>query len=422
MIYIENHPLDSEYITEFPNGEKKVLIEKIRTLVGNQHCVEFKWAPYERKAHESPDILGELLLISWIKNDLRETTRAHRFYLNVPYLPYSRMDRETGGQLFSLKYLADTINSMNFDVVYLTEAHSKVSLDLIHNSRHMLMSNYILLQALRANIESGEVPRAYVLLPDKGAYARYADSIHSAMSRLKDKLESYKVLVGNKVRDPNTGAIVSYEVLTETGAELPKPTATDADDYTPVYIVDDLCCGGRTFFEASGKLKEYGLKGKVRLCVTHLENAIVDGVYNNSTAENRLEKIYATRSMLRSTWCSLPNLVEFPLESKWTPSVLKDELPPGTKITVGLNDSQSRPGVSFDISGTIEFIRAVEKADSGKCTIIMENDEGRSEVIFNYSVPFIEGTDVVFGKLMTSTEVWATSESFDSCTVRKAVD
>ena len=54
--------------------------------------------------------------------------------LQMPYIPNARFDRVNNpDEVFTLKYFAEVINSLDFNRVYVLDAHSNVSLALINN-------------------------------------------------------------------------------------------------------------------------------------------------------------------------------------------------------------------------------------------------------------------------------------------------
>ena len=75
------------------------------------------------------DITDLLFAVSYI----RENKAEAQIELNMPYIPYSRMDREINEQIFSLKHFAKIINAMSFSKVRVYDPHSIVSRELINN-------------------------------------------------------------------------------------------------------------------------------------------------------------------------------------------------------------------------------------------------------------------------------------------------
>lgn len=54
--------------------------------------------------------------------------------LNMLYVPYSRMDREIEGYVFSLKYFCELINDLNFNQVKILDQNSGIAEILINKS------------------------------------------------------------------------------------------------------------------------------------------------------------------------------------------------------------------------------------------------------------------------------------------------
>ena len=138
-------------------------------------------------------------------------------------------------QPFSLKIVADVINSFNAKKVVVIEPHSSTCLDLIKNSEAIYTSKRLL-----------EYPTA-VCFPDKGAFARYAKNMI---------MRPY--IVCSKVRDIETGKIVSFSI----------DKVVEYKEGNEISVVDDLCDGGGTFVGIAVKLRELN-PSKLNLVVTH---------------------------------------------------------------------------------------------------------------------------------------------------------
>jgi len=209
----------------------------------------------------------EEMLLLFIVNHLREHFSIKHLTLDMPYIPYARMDRVKNQQeVFTLKYFCGFINSLCFDQVIVRDAHSNVSLALIN----MVVAEPIdeTINKLVNNLLDPQCD--IVFYPDEGSCKRYSELI------------SFPCLFGLKKRDWSTGKILGLEVQGEL-PELP----------FDVLIIDDISSYGGTFLYAARKLKELGA-GKVYLYVTHCENSILKGELINS---GLLEKIYTTRSI-----------------------------------------------------------------------------------------------------------------------------
>lgn len=219
---------------KFPNGETA-----LPKLIFKQDKVVITW-----KFEED----GELFIIQSLADFFRRKN-VERLELMMPYVPYSRMDRESDSYLFTLKTFAKMINAMDFDVVKTYEVHSDVSLALFDR-----LENHSVTNKLVNSAKVSKLTYYTLMFPDAGAEKRYASQLAHLPS-----------IVGHKHRDFKTGRIESYEVY-------PKQDLTGKT----VIIVDDLCSAGRTFTSAAAKLKEMGAD-KVFLCVTHLENTVEKG-------------------------------------------------------------------------------------------------------------------------------------------------
>lgn len=186
--------------------------------------------------------------------------------LDIQYMPYSRMDRPSKDYGFTLKWISEFINSLQFDIVAVLEPHSDVTLALLNNSEQKSVTQRFV-YAIRK-----EYPTAILFFPDAGAQKRYGGMF------------DIPSLVGFKHRDFKSGDITELQVL---------GTVTEGDT---IIIVDDLCSGGRTFLESAKKLKELGA-GKVLLFVTHCENTIFKG---DLLKTGWVDHIYTTDSIFKA--------------------------------------------------------------------------------------------------------------------------
>lgn len=249
-------------IKNYPAGE--LLIEEIdcnckRANNKNMFVLELRYENNE-----------ELMALYFIVNHLK------CFNANVDlimsYIPYARMDRVKRKQeIFTLKYFANFINSMNFHKVYITDPHSDVSMGLINNivDTSFIRDNNIkvLTELLKTDL---------LFYPDNGCAKR--------LSHLNEPN-----LIGFKDRDWKTGEIKSLKII----GDVPK-------DGFDVLIVDDICSKGGTFYYSALELKKIGAN-KIYLYVTHCENSILDGNFgleNKNLLETGLiKKVFTTDSI-----------------------------------------------------------------------------------------------------------------------------
>lgn len=188
----------------------------------------------------------DLLNLQIVKKMYDDKYRGNaRCSLRIYFFPYSQMDREMDCHGFSLKYVAQIINDINFDVVTVCDPHSNVLPALLNRCS----VRYPIQSFLEADSHINEKP-SYDLLffPDNGAAKKYAEVLNCKKYRF-----------GNKKRNLETGEIECYEVI-----------ANKEDiEGKRILIVDDLRMGGRTFVEAAKALREMGA-ARVELYVTHL--------------------------------------------------------------------------------------------------------------------------------------------------------
>lgn len=208
---------------------------------------------------------SELFTLYCLVNMIRDYDPTVVLILDLPYLPNARMDRiKHNDEVFTLKYFAKFINSMNFKYVYMCDVHSNVGLALI--DRVIEMYPY---SAAKPAIKKSGAEILY--FPDEGSVKRYADKFDKPF------------VFGMKKRDWETGQILGLDVLGDT--ELIKGK--------DILIVDDICSRGGTFYYSAKKLKELGAN-KIYLFVTHCENTILEG---DLLTSGLIEKVYTTNSI-----------------------------------------------------------------------------------------------------------------------------
>lgn len=183
--------------------------------------------------------------------------RAHgvkKINLRMPYIPNARQDRvKSDEDVFTLKYFAELLNSLELDQVMVLDPHSSVSEALINNLLDMTPSFHIAdtLERIEYLTGSDDILMFY---PDEGAMKRYSGMLELPYA------------FGIKQRDWATGKILGLDVAGSTHL-IPGKT---------VLIVDDICSRGGTFYHSAKKLKELGADD-IYLFVSHCENTILDG-------------------------------------------------------------------------------------------------------------------------------------------------
>lgn len=183
-------------------------------------------------------------------------------------------------ELFTLKYFAQTINSLHFGRVEVLDPHSDVSAALF-NKVHVESPNRMIEDTVK-KIASDNLMMFY---PDAGSMKRYSSAVHLPYA------------FGIKNRDWETGEIKGLDLSGEIN-QLPGKD---------ILIVDDICSRGGTFYYSAKKLKETGVN-KIYLYVTHCENTIYDGELLKSNG--LIEKIYTTDTILTNLESPKIELVE----------------------------------------------------------------------------------------------------------------
>lgn len=250
----------------FPNGEThlETVISTQEIAVDINH-ISFK---YEND--------GDLIKLMFLKSYMDTLLFGNRCELTIYYMPYSRMDRSESGSAFTLKYIANMINDMMFDIVYVIEPHSDVTCALLDNSIAVMVNEDYLTAVM--NEVDFDLAEDFVMYPDAGAQKRYA------------KMFGGNQLVGYKHRDFETGHITDFQLVGE--GEGPHK----------VIIVDDLCSKGGTFLMAAEALKARGFT-EIYLIVAHCEESIFEGqIFNESSS---ITKVFTTDTILSKdslTW------------------------------------------------------------------------------------------------------------------------
>jgi ribose-phosphate pyrophosphokinase len=208
---------------------------------------------------------AELFALICVKKHLdRHFTNPH-VVLIMPYIPHARMDRvKSDEDVFTLKYFCEIINSLKFDVVWVRDAHSNVSLALLDNVIEEPISSYVMHAILDSKAD-------VLFFPDEGAMKRYSGGFNMLYA------------FGMKKRDWATGQILGLDII----------NAENVKDKN-ILIVDDICSKGGTFFHSAKALKAAGAKS-VSLYVTHLEKTVILG--EMASTDGLVDHIYTTKSI-----------------------------------------------------------------------------------------------------------------------------
>lgn len=181
----------------------------------------FKNIPFVRYNHKNLiewyfEHMEELPVIIYIaKYCLDYKAKLNLF---MPYIPDARMDRvKSETEVFTLKYFAQTINSLGFSKVTVLDPHSDVSAALF--DRLNVESPKTFIEEAVKKVGNKNLMMFY---PDSGAMKRYSSMVHLPYA------------FGIKNRDWESGEIKGLDLSGEI-SQLPGKD---------VLIVDDICSRG----------------------------------------------------------------------------------------------------------------------------------------------------------------------------------
>ena len=272
-------------LSKFSDGTRKIVVvspsNNMEKLLAEIGTLGIRWM------FESDN---ELISLIFVVNWLRDTVPGIHLFLEMPYVPYARMDRvERVGDVFTLKYFSGIINSLNFDYVKVSDPHSRVTSALI--DRVKVDEDYtrrLIARFISDQVKPGK--ELTVLFPDRGSYERYT-------SLLGEVFEKYKlsVLYGEKTRDWATSKISSFTINTR-GKKL----------VGDVVIIDDIITTGGTIRKCVEALDEMEAES-IKIYSTFLEEAALKNE-NFRWILNNGGKVY-TRFPLFDIWKVDQNLL-----------------------------------------------------------------------------------------------------------------
>lgn len=218
----------------------------------------------------------ELVMLIYITNYIKDIGGSH-IVLNMYYCPNARMDRvKIIKDVFTLKYFANIINSLEFEKVYVLDPHSSVSEALINNINKFNLYDIICL--VLKEIKKITSDNIIIYFPDNGAAKKY-----------EDLFTEYKTCYGVKHRCWETGKIKGLEIITN-GIDLKDKT---------VIMFDDIISYGGSMYYGAKKLKELGVKN-IFAWATHVENSILDkekGTLIKLLEDGTVTKLFTTNSL-----------------------------------------------------------------------------------------------------------------------------
>lgn len=239
----------------FPNGEKQYydLSDLLRHSPRNIITLVYE---------DNRDLFDLAIVKYWFDDNAINGATVE---LRAEFLPYGQSDRKIGDAIFSFKYFAKFINSLNFDQVTIYDPHSLAMEAAIDKC-------YVEYPMNGVNLDNYDL----MFYPDNSAAKKY--------SEIYDKPYRF----GNKKRNLDTGEIICYEII------------ADRQDISgkKILLRDDICMDGRTFKEAAKTLNNMGA-AQIDLYITHLMPTAEDFFLNykdygitNFYSENTLRQAW----------------------------------------------------------------------------------------------------------------------------------
>lgn len=254
MITLNGRPVE---IGSFPDG----------TILIKQGCDRQYFASIRWCFENDREFLALIYLVKHLRN-----LGYRQIELTMPYIPNARMDRVKNEEdVFTLKYFAEILNSLDLCRVYVLDPHSSVSEALINNLCVVTPREYIKEVLERIAPYDHKKSNIMMFYPDEGAMKRY-----SGMVKLP-------YAFGIKKRNWETGVIEGLDVA----------GTVDQIAGKNILIVDDICSRGGTFYHSAKKLKELGAND-IYLYVSHCENTVLEGDLLKS---DLIKRIYTTDSI-----------------------------------------------------------------------------------------------------------------------------
>lgn len=241
----------------FPGGEVGVDINRTDTI----DVMKVERVYVDARIQNSDDVMALVMTT----NALRREFPLAKFMLDLPYVPYARQDRVcNAGEAFSIQAFADIINMLNYDIVQILDPHSSVTPALIKNC-HILTQIDVF-----ANVKDS-FREWTIVAPDAGATKKCEE--------FAKRVGAAGVITCSKTRNLADGKI--------TGMTVDGPGDMS---HLNLFVLDDICDGGRTFIELADMLEKRSPK-KMELAVTH-------GIFSKGVAavSSYYDYIYTTDS------------------------------------------------------------------------------------------------------------------------------
>lgn len=256
-------------LNHFPDGTLHMDIDILLDIDILSNYKYNNWFSISWKFEANEELVALIYLVEHI--------RSHSLFADIvlwmDYIPNARMDRvKNSNDVFTLKYFANIINSLNFKKVYVVDPHSPVAEALINNI--CISSIEPLINSIFKRIGKDII----IYFPDASAKKKY-----------EDLFKGCKTVYSIKRRDWETGKIKGLAVITNN---------IDLKDKT-VLMFDDIISYGGSMYYSALKLKELGVD-KIYAYATHTENSILDkekGTLIKLLEDGTVERLFTTNSL-----------------------------------------------------------------------------------------------------------------------------
>jgi ribose-phosphate pyrophosphokinase len=196
-----------------------------------------------------------------------------RWILEMPYVPYARQDRRMRfGEAASLYLISHIINALGFDEVQVVDPHSDVTEALFHNL--CVMEQW---ECFNFDLHDLDFSKSVIVAPDGGALKK--------IYKVAQRMQFSDVVCASKIRDLKTGDITSTKVHQED---------LDLMNGKSVWVVDDICDGGRTFTELAKTIRAGCSPQNLNLYVTHgIFSKGKDRLYCNEQGDIMFDNVFS---------------------------------------------------------------------------------------------------------------------------------
>lgn len=251
-------------INHYPDGTPRINIDMNPIPSDRTHIIVWNYEGDE-----------EIFYLMLIKKHLENFDLKATFFLILKYIPNARMDRvKSKNEVFTLKYFCEFINSLNFDGVYVLDAHSDVSLALLNRCVNGNPKRYIN-KAINGCYDKDKL---VLYFPDAGSMKRYSGMF-----------PEIRYCYGEKNRDWKTGMIQGLEIRTN-GLDL---------EGKDVLMIDDIISFGGSLYYSALELKKRGVE-KIYAYASHTENSVLNkekGTLIKLLEDGTVERLFTTDSL-----------------------------------------------------------------------------------------------------------------------------